>query len=247
MKEKLADYRSILIVDDSICSGKSIEQVKNYISQINLNSDITYLAVFGGGAHDHLVDVVFERCPFPRVFQWNLISHNILDSACFDIDGVLCRDPSERENDDGNNYRKFISCAQTIFIPRRKVRRIVTSRLEKYRSETENWLASLGIQYDYLDMLNVESAVERRRLGLHAEHKATVYRKDCEARLFVESDPNQAIRIANLAGKPVIDFSNQVIYNPGQFTAPALRVKANSLSRKIHKAITRISAFGYWQ
>ena len=57
-----------------------------------------------------------------------------------DFDGVLCRDPTEEENDDGDKYRYFIANVEPIFKPSVEIGWIVTSRLEKYRDLTENWL-----------------------------------------------------------------------------------------------------------
>ena len=43
--------------------------------------------------------------------------HLWLASACVDIDGVLCIDPTAEENDDGPRYREFLSCAKPLYLP----------------------------------------------------------------------------------------------------------------------------------
>ena len=35
------------------------------------------------------------------------LNHTTLEKACFDIDGVLCVDPADEQNDDGENYTDF--------------------------------------------------------------------------------------------------------------------------------------------
>ena len=87
----------------------------------------------------------------------------------------------------------------------------MTSRLEKYRKETEQWLAAHGIKYKKLYMLN-KTAEERRRLGLHAPFKASIYKQIKNSNMFIESNPKQAARIAELSGKPCICCLNDKIY-----------------------------------
>jgi len=42
------------------------------------------------------------------VFEWNALHHSNPERFCVDIDGVLCRDPTEAENDDGESYLEFL-------------------------------------------------------------------------------------------------------------------------------------------
>ena len=43
--------------------------------------------------------------------------HSFLNDSCLDIDGVLCRDPSPEENDDGPRYEKFLTETNPLVIP----------------------------------------------------------------------------------------------------------------------------------
>lgn len=123
------------------------------------------------------MDLYLEILEQPRIFQWNFLQHGFLIHACFDIDGVLCDDPSPEQNDDGPRYRDFLLHAPLKLKPQRPVKYLVTSRLEKYRPETEQWLAEHDIPYEQLIMMDVATAEERRRLGNHASFKAEQYRK----------------------------------------------------------------------
>ena len=136
-----------------------------------------------------------------RVFQWNYLNHVFLKEAAFDIDGVLCVDPTREENDDGPKYKNFILNARPLFIPKHKIPYIITSRLEQYRPETEEWLRKNNVQYDHLIMLSGYTAEERRKLNLHARFKAAQYSRLPDIGLFIESDRNQAEEIARLTGK----------------------------------------------
>jgi uncharacterized HAD superfamily protein len=154
-----------------------------------------------------MVDFHFEVCRLPRAFEWNFMTNPILESACVDIDGVLCVDPTPEQNDDGPAYESFLDSAAPLHRPSRRIFALVTSRLEKYRVQTEKWLAGQNIEYGHLHMMDVPDMATRRRLGNHADFKAAFYAKS-KARLFIESEPRQALRIAEMTDKPVLCVSN---------------------------------------
>ena len=147
------------------------------------------------------IDIALIQLSSPRVFQWNYLNHTFLQDAAFDIDGVLCKDPLPQENDDGSKYINFIRNAKPLFIPQYKIPYIITSRLEKYRKETEEWLKANNVQYDHLIMLSGHTAEERRKLNLHAKFKAEQYKRLTDIQLFIESDRKQAEEISKLSGK----------------------------------------------
>lgn len=162
-------------------------------------------------------DLVLEAVPMPRVFQWNFLHRSVAAQSCFDIDGVLCVDPTREENDDGERYRRFLNDARPLMTPTHRLGHLVTSRLERYRPETEAWLRAQGIEYDKLWMLDLPTAEERRKAGLHGRFKAEVYSR-LDAILFVESEERQAIEIAKLSGKPVLSIETQSIIDPSRST-----------------------------
>jgi uncharacterized HAD superfamily protein/hypoxanthine phosphoribosyltransferase len=227
----------ILVIDDSIDSGESMRDVRRRIEQIAPGADITYCAVFGESSHHKDVDVVLEVVPMPRMFQWNVFHHKHLLHCCVDIDGVLCCDPTAEENDDGPRYIKFLANATPMLVPTRPIGWLVTSRLEKYRAETEDWLAAAGIEYQELIMLDLPSAEERRRTRVHGNFKAEVYRS-LDALLFVESEYEQAREIALASGKPVLCVESQYIISP-EPSLLALRQSFRSLPRRLRVANPR--------
>lgn len=198
------DIKSVLVVDDSIQSGKAMSETKELIKQSRLDNkyDITYLAIYyKNEEYREFIDIAFEQVPLPRLFQWNYLNHAFLKDAAFDIDGVLCYDPTNKENDDGENYRQFILNARPLFIPQYKIPYIITSRLEKYKEETKEWLKKNNVQYDHLIMLSGYTAEQRKRLNLHAKFKAEQYKKLTDIQLFIESNRKQAEEISKLTGK----------------------------------------------
>jgi uncharacterized HAD superfamily protein/hypoxanthine phosphoribosyltransferase len=206
------DYKKILVVDDSIASGSALLECKKDLSHLDSKFDIKYCVIYYTPEKGNLADYALEAVATPRYFQWNIFNHSTLDRACFDIDGVLCVDPLKDQNDDGLKYESFLRNAAPLFIPGSKIGTIVTSRLEKYRIETETWLETNGVNYDKLVMLDLPDMKARQKANNHAGHKAKEY-KDSTYNLFVESDLGQAIQINRMTKKPVFCTENfEMIY-----------------------------------
>jgi uncharacterized HAD superfamily protein len=203
----ISEFKKILVVDDSIASGSAMVEVKESLKHLESKFDIKYCAVYIIAGKEKMVDYFFEIVPLPRYFQWNILNHTSLEKACFDIDGVLCADPLPEQNDDGSKYIDFILNAPPLFIPGSKIGTIVTSRLEKYRKETETWLKANNIKYNELVMLDLPNMEARQRANNHGDHKANAYMSKPYV-LFVESEYHQAVEINRLSKKPVLCTEN---------------------------------------
>ena len=239
----IKDFKKILVVDDSIASGDAMEKCKESLKDVKNNFSISYCAIYVIPGKEKIVDYYFEVVPLPRYFQWNILNHTTLEKACFDIDGVLCVDPTDEQNDDGEKYLDFILHAPPLFIPGSKIGTIVTSRLEKYRKETEIWLEANHVKYNQLVMLDLPNKEARIKANSHAEHKAKTYFSSYYV-LFVESSLSQAIEINMITKKPVLCTENfemifkaeSVLYNikSGKYF-PFLRKYALKIRNKIRK------------
>lgn len=201
----------VLVLDDSCLTGDAISNVKEKLRSVSNVHTVFYCAVYAQKRAVSHLDFHFETVYSSRVFEWNILHNSRLSNACLDIDGVLCRDPSEIENDDDENYLKFIKSATPLVIPTVHVGQLVTSRLEKYRRETEQWLAKHNVNYGELVMLDLPSKEERIRLNAHARFKSSVYAKS-SAVLFVESSVRQAKEIAMSTKKPVFCTEDHAMY-----------------------------------
>ena len=210
------EFKHALIVDDSARTGEAMRSATAELKDATRKlPKYTTCVVYGMPSGNPNVDIVLETLSSPRIFEWNVMQHpGILANACLDIDGVLCHDPTPEQNDDGEKYRNFLLTAKPIYLPTHEIHSLVTSRLEKYRPETEIWLKQWGVRYQNLIMLDLKSAEERRRLGSHAIHKALHYKKS-HATLFIESEYIQAQEIARLSGKDVLSIENSSICSPG--------------------------------
>ena len=223
-EEYLKQRRKVLIVDDSISSGTALRLAKEKIAAACPDHDLTFAAIYVTPLGKKLCDLYVEEIPNPRRFEWNILSSRAVENYCFDMDGVLCLDPTDEQNDDGNFYREFILNAKPLYAPTDEIGAIVTSRLEKFRPETEQWLKKHGIRYRALHMLNLPSKQDRIRLKAAPSFKAGVF-KNSNADLFIESENNQAVKIAELSGKFVYALDTVTIHGPGYVSALIERKK----------------------
>lgn len=222
--------RNILVVEDSVAGGAGIRKAREQLAAMGRKHRIQYAAVYAAPEGRSSVDFAAETVMMPRVFEWNLFHHPMLNDTCVDIDGVLCRDPSDEENDDGPRYREFLQTAAPRFLPTEEVGWLVTSRLEKYRPETEAWLRNHGVRHRELLMLDLPDMWTRRRTGAGATFKIEQYRKT-GACLFLESDKEQAAQIAEGAGNHVIAIDTMEMMSPGGVAGGALRIRQELSSR----------------
>jgi uncharacterized HAD superfamily protein/hypoxanthine phosphoribosyltransferase len=214
--------RHALLVDDSAASGATLRAAKAKIAAAVVAARVSTAVVFAAPRSQGLADIHFEVCPMPRCFAWNYMNHPLLGNCCVDIDGVLCPDPSEDENDDGPAYLRFLQETRALRTPSHEIGWLVTARIEKYRPQTEAWLRAHGIRYRELVMLDGCTALERRHSGIHGRFKAEVYAR-LNAGLFIESNPAQAAEIARLSGKPVICSTSQSMGSPDMLSLPRLQ------------------------
>lgn len=208
------DYNNILILDDSVNSGNAISEVKFLIQKSDLQNidKLIFGAIYATPFSTQFVDIYFEIIPNPRFFEWNIYNHPTLANSCFDMDGVLCHDVPESYNDDGEKYIDYITNVRPLIKPRVKIDKIVTSRLEKYRRFTEEWLSKNGYEYNELIMLDLPDKKSRAKWAKYGEFKASVYNQSNNI-LFFESSFEQANDICRITGKPVFCVDTKQMIN----------------------------------
>lgn len=192
----------ILIIDDTLDTGKSLSNIKDKIKFKN----VIYAAVYVSPGSENLIDYYSTILEKPRIFEWNLFNNYYIKNSIFDMDGVICFDPTTFD-DDGELYKDSLINAKPLHIPNYPIYAIVTGRLEKWRDVTETWLKKYNIKYQHLIMSQYETAEERRKHNI-AEYKAEQYIK-LNGNLFVESNDNQAKIIAEITKFPVISIESK--------------------------------------
>lgn len=211
---KVHEAQRILLVDDSILSGLSLRSMLKKVPE-DLRSRIDTLAVYADQANRKDVDFVLSVIPEPRVFEWNIFHREVLAKACVDIDGVLCLDPTEDQNDDGGRYIDFLENAQPFIIPTHPIHSLVTNRLEKYRPHTEAWLKINNIEYQNLIMLDLPSKMARLQQADYMEHKSGYFADNPDLEIFIESDLKQAKAISVGSAKAVYCLDANLMLEPG--------------------------------
>lgn len=241
-RRRWEDLQHVLVVDDSLQSGRSMAQAREKLAQAGLKPKVTFCAIYGVETGDDAgAELILERVGKPRVFEWNVMHHKVLSKSCVDIDGILCLDPERAENDDGAEYMNFLQSAKPLHAPTGKIATLVTSRLEKYRAQTVDWLGRNGVEYEELVMLDLPDAHTRRRLGAHGVFKGEYYR-DSPAVLFIESEQKQAETIARISGKPVLWLPGAQMVYPDRLSVQKHVHAYNSLVRRAARKLQRLSS-----
>ncbi len=88
------DAKKILLVDDSVMTGRSMQSALEEI-QDRTSHEVNRAAIYIERDSIKFVDVYFKILPGPRVFQWNIFHHPLLNSSCVELDGVLCLEPDK--------------------------------------------------------------------------------------------------------------------------------------------------------
>lgn len=202
----------VLIVDDTVATGGHMRPIRQEFTDPRFK----FAAAYGMDTGLGEVDFVCEKVGMiDHVFEWNWQHHWFVENSLFDLDGVLCEDwPYLHETGSlEGRYQEHLSQARPLIVPSFPIGEIVTARLEKFRPQTEEWLHRNGIRFKALTMGPYSSPEERAANGGFAERKAQIYAERPWARMFVESNHNQATAIAQITGRPVLSWEKQVMLN----------------------------------
>lgn len=207
-KSNYAGLNRVLLVDDSIRTGVQMEGAVDRLRNARPDADILTLAVFSTEhPRTHQPTLVLEsHAETKYIYPWFMWKSKRIADCAADMDGVLCRDCTRAEDDDGAAYAAFLASADPKFHTVHRIGAIVTSRLEKYRPQTEAWLARQGILYSRLIMGPWASPDDRR--GHAADWKGEVYRTLPQS-LYIESSERDAAIIARVSRRPVWSVETQ--------------------------------------
>nr|ACO55738.1 putative p-ribosyltransferase [uncultured bacterium] len=235
------DAKKILLVDDSIASGNSMLAAAEMVRSVYQGKVIS-MAAFAQKENTGNVDLYFETVEQPRLFEWNILHHNLMRHACLDIDGVLHVQPTTAEMHDSESYAAFIENAPPLFTPSVPVAHLITCRPEKYRAQTEQWLKRHGVEFGQLHMLDTPAPLGPKDAAITA-FKAEIYNQDPHAILFIENDEDVALNIMRLTSKPVFCIQANQMFAPGM-SLPALKIqvlrKGLTFRRKALSKIRRL-------
>lgn len=196
----------VLVVDDTCMTGNSHSAIRSIAIKHYAPHPVVFGAVYVNPLASSKPDLWAVDLPWPHILEWNLFNSVLLPSCALDFDGILCRDCPVGHDDDGLKYSEFLSNAIPLFpVRRQSIPMVVTARLTKYRDQTQAWLAKWGIKVDELIMGPWENLEQRKQADIAAfksEHYRNFMKKTIRPpgpHLFIESDPHQAERIAQLS------------------------------------------------
>ncbi|MCA9090482.1 MAG: phosphoribosyltransferase [Planctomycetaceae bacterium] len=184
-----------LVLDDTISTGRTVFELRQKIRQ-----PVYYGAIWARPAAKSQVDVWAREHAPNHLWQWNWWATAGAERIACDLDGVLCEDWQGNELREADRYARHLAQARPLFIPRTPVQAIVTSRYERHRAATTDWLQRHGVRYGRLIM---EPDTAPRQF---ADYKARAYDELRGAQLFVESSLSQAQRMFELTGRPVLSI-----------------------------------------
>lgn len=212
----------MLFVDDSVYGGNSMWAARSYFHE----RDVLYSAVYVHPENKDSVDVYHTELPSPHLFEWNMFNNGMVEGRvfdkrlkgglAFDFDGIFCPDCPVPDADDGEGLERYLDWMRNApmnrCVPRYiEIPLIVTFRLERWRSITEDWLKRHGIKWKKLVMSPYDTASERDRNFDVEKHKARAFiESNCS--MFVESDPLQAEIIHSVSRRPVLCPSEKKVY-----------------------------------
>lgn len=220
------DRNNVIVVDDCINTGKQSAAAIGRIRKANPAARVALVAIYDcarSGTKE-------RRFPYPLMtfarqrgessehylYPYYIWKSPRLRHVAVDFDGVLCRDATRDEDDDGPNYARFLRDVEPKFLPMDReftVGAIVTARCDKYRAETEGWLARHGVKYGALHMGPWAGKVDRAGGGKAAKWKAEVYwDMGPDITLFIESSEKQSVEIHALSGKPVFSVETMSLH-----------------------------------
>ncbi|KEO72152.1 phosphoribosyltransferase family protein [Anditalea andensis] len=203
----------VLVVDDSISTGRSLNKLKQTFPPELLKKS-TFLAIYSSKPNHSEIDIALQYVSNPRVFEWNIFHHPMLGDSYMEMEGILCQVPTEDQKSTDNRYLEYIRTANTYIVPNHRIKTIITCRKEKYRAETEEWLRINGIKYEQLIMS--PSSGKDKSIRSKSSYKIKVkYYKEADAGIFFESDPEEAKQICKVTSKPVYCVGNNRMYTPG--------------------------------
>ena len=69
--KSVAEAEHILVVDDSISSGKAMKEARRKIKEAGITNYVSFLAIYALGVSRNLVDIYFKICEQPSMFESN--------------------------------------------------------------------------------------------------------------------------------------------------------------------------------
>jgi hypothetical protein len=194
---------NFLFVDDTAYAGTESRRLRNIFGK-DIKIAVAYSATRALPDVDYAANILEP----PHFLEWHFFNSPLVSNSIFDIDGILCPNVPIDAAKQEDSYVNWISNVEpmTSRIPSTfKISKIVTGRLDTYRSITEKWLETYGVNYDDLIMFPADKKKERDEdhFNVVGLFKGEIYAGSRESH-FVESELSEATIIGKYTNKIVI-------------------------------------------
>lgn len=202
--------RRVLVVDDSLWSGRQMGRVRARIANAKLTHDIVYGAVYIVPEAACLVDTYHSKVPIPRAFEWNIMHHPGLGKSCVTLEGTVLPVATGRAAETVAALHR----AEPLFYPTQPIGFLIATQPETARPVIAAWLAMHQICYRTLILIPPAGTAGRNEDDVLRD-KAEFYRHS-RSWIYIEAKGPDAARLAGGANRPVYCFETRRMFYPGR-------------------------------
>ena len=196
------NYDKILVVDDTVNTGKSINYVKELLN--NNEIDASYCAVYATEASREFVDMALEILERPRIFQWNYLNNSILKHSAVCFEDVIC---SKIKNPRvASDVEVFLNATSPNLLENPQLKLIFTGYNRNVSNVIESWLASHNICADEIIYSDGKKMLNKLDNAFFESHKDEF----CNAKLVVLGSNCSAKQITSLLNVPCMAFNDKL-------------------------------------
>ena len=143
------DIQRILLVEDCTARLSHLFSAKQKVREAFPEAEIHLGSLFSNGSQGRL-DTYGSELRDSCIFEWELMNIEFSRNVASDLDGVICQDwPKLVTEDDRLDWMRTV---KPYLIPVYGLSAIITSRPEKYRDITTQWLNEHGVRFCRLVM-----------------------------------------------------------------------------------------------
>jgi hypoxanthine phosphoribosyltransferase len=217
----------VLVIDDSVNSGISLQQVRERLSDLSDRIEVTVCAVYGPRRRCRHVDMVLEKVGNPHVFEWNALHHDLLADATVDLDEVIMGD------DTAADPRLFRA-------PTKPIGFALTTLPAARHPATMKMLQGRGVEIGQLVHVHAASAAEL------AAAKADAF-CGLPSTFYLARTAATASVVAAQSGKPALSLDTQRMHRPIPRSSRQLAAAAQGRYLELLAMQSPLVSSWYWK
>lgn len=200
--EDKKNYNEILVVDDSVNTGKSICFVKDILASNGIIAD--YCAVYSTSEAVKYVDVVFEILERPRIFQWNYLNNSIIKSSAILFEQIFLSGTRYPKSLD--ELKGVLSHMQPILLKNIKLGMVFTGYNKVASSLIIQWLNKYNINVNKVLFKNSDNIFSYINYGYFKENKIEF----CDMKLILLGSNYLSKKVSALLNVPCMSFNDKL-------------------------------------